>query len=175
MVITKKRSSAAGGVSQAMIEQASSMLQELPEKPRDNWSLREAVNLLQDSIIAALDRGYTYEEVAVLLGNKGVKIAAPSLKRYLAAVKREQGSTKTRRSAEKGKKAAVQSLTSSNASSNVANPTANASQTTAKKAASRSKAQSKAEPKVAAKKTQAKPTARAQATGARKKTNRASS
>jgi hypothetical protein len=66
------------------------MLQTLPAKPRDSWSLREAITLLHDSILTALNRGYTYEEVSAMLGEQGVNIPASSLKRYLAAMKQEK-------------------------------------------------------------------------------------
>ncbi|NJO41141.1 MAG: hypothetical protein HC769_02850 [Cyanobacteria bacterium CRU_2_1] len=89
MAITKKRSSASATVLKTAIEQASSTLRDLPEKPKDTWSLREAISLLHDSITTALDRGYNYDEVVGILADQGVEITAASLKRYLAAAKRE--------------------------------------------------------------------------------------
>ncbi|HEY9628695.1 MAG TPA: hypothetical protein V6C84_15455 [Coleofasciculaceae cyanobacterium] len=90
MAIVKRRSSGPAAVSQSAIAQASTMLQTLPAKPRDSWSLREAITLLHDSILTALNRGYTYEEVSAMLGEQGVNIPASSLKRYLAAMKQEK-------------------------------------------------------------------------------------
>ena len=90
MATVKRRSAGPAAVSKSAIAQASSMLQTLPAKPRDNWSLREAISLLHDSILTALNRGYTYEEVSAMLGDQGVHIPASSLKRYLAAMKREK-------------------------------------------------------------------------------------
>ncbi|MBW4658186.1 MAG: hypothetical protein KME15_05895 [Drouetiella hepatica Uher 2000/2452] len=98
MATFKRRSSASAAVSKSAIAQASTMLQALPQKPKDNWSLREAVSLLHDSIISAIDRGYSHEEVAAMLGEKGVDITAPSLKRYLASVKREKDADKPKAS-----------------------------------------------------------------------------
>jgi hypothetical protein len=96
----RQRPSAAAAVTKAAIAQATNMLDELPARPKESWSLREAVNMLQDSITTALSRGYSYEEVTVLLAGKGVDITASSLKRYLAtAKKKEDGAkaTKTRK------------------------------------------------------------------------------
>ncbi|MBI4783738.1 MAG: hypothetical protein HY785_20840 [Oscillatoriophycideae cyanobacterium NC_groundwater_1537_Pr4_S-0.65um_50_18] len=90
MATVKRRSSGPAAVSKSAIAQASTMLQTLPAKPRDNWSLREAITLLHDSILTALNRGYTHEEVSAMLGDQGVHIPASSLKRYLAAMKREK-------------------------------------------------------------------------------------
>jgi hypothetical protein len=85
----RQRPPASVAVTKAAIAQATSVLQELPARPKESWSLREAVNLLQDSITTALDRGYSYEEVTVLLAGKGVDITASSLKRYLATAKKK--------------------------------------------------------------------------------------
>lgn len=99
MAPTKRRSAAAASISKAAIDQVGTALQDLPEKPRENLSLREAVATLQDSITTALDRGYSYEEVVSILSKQGVDITVASLKRYLAAARKQAGDTpkKTRR------------------------------------------------------------------------------
>lgn len=98
MATTKKRSSTSAAVHKTAIEQAGLMLKDLPEKPKDTWSLREAVFLLNDSISSALGRGYSYDEIVKILADKGVSITASSLKRYLATAKREKdGGSKTKR------------------------------------------------------------------------------
>ncbi|HEY9661249.1 MAG TPA: hypothetical protein V6C65_22575, partial [Allocoleopsis sp.] len=71
------------------IDQVGTTLQDLPEKPRENLSLREAVATLQDSITTALDRGYSYEEVVSILSRQRVDITVASLKRYLAAARKQ--------------------------------------------------------------------------------------
>jgi hypothetical protein len=93
---TKQRTSTSAAVRKAAIEQAGLSLQELPEKPKDTWSLREAVSLLHDSITTALSRGYSHEEVSALLGEQGVSITASSLKRYLATARREKEGPKSK-------------------------------------------------------------------------------
>lgn len=168
MALTRKRSSAAAAVTKSAIAQASTMLKELSEKPKSNWSLREAVFMLQESIITALDRGYTYDEVAVLLGKQGVVIAAPSLKRYLAALKREKGSS-PRRGGRKDSKATLDSSSlASVASSLTETPVAKSAMSAQSptRTTKRSIAE-KAEPKVAAKKAKATPTATTKTTAAK--------
>lgn len=173
MPTTRKRSSAAAAVTKSAIAEASTLLKELPEKPKNNWSLREAVSLLQESITEALDRGYTYEEVAVLLGKQGVSIAAPSLKRYLAAVKRDKGSTR-RGGRGKSNKAALEASDLASVVTSLEKAPVAKKAPAAEKAAPASKGQSKtsgrtaakAEPKAAAKKAKATPTATAKTTAA---------
>ena len=168
MATTRKRSSAAAAVTKSAIAQASAMLKQLSEKPKNNWSLREAVFMLQESIITALDRGYTYDEVAVLLGKQGVVIAAPSLKRYLAALKREKGSG-SRRNGRKGSKAALDSSTLASVASSLAETPVAKSAASAKSPITGRTTQraTKAEPKVAAKKAKATPTATTKTTAAK--------
>jgi hypothetical protein len=164
MAPTRKRSSAAAAVTKSAIAQASTMLKQLSEKPKSNWSLREAVFMLQESITTALDRGYTYDEVAVLLGKQGVSIAAPSLKRYLAALKREKG-TSPRRGGRKGSKAALESSTLASVASSLEEAPAAAPEKPPTRTTRRTTSSTaKAEPKVAAKKAKATPTATTKAT-----------
>jgi hypothetical protein len=99
MVKASKRLPSSVSVSKSALDNATLSLQGLPDKPKDNWSLREAVSVLQESISAALSKGYSYDEVAKMLSGKGVEISASSLKSYLSAAKRQQGT-----SAAKGKR-----------------------------------------------------------------------
>lgn len=88
-----KRPPASVHVPKTAIEQATLALQDLPEKPRDSWSLREAIDVMHDVIAAALDKGYSYEEIAAMLSERGVEIRASSLKRYFAAARKEKDPT----------------------------------------------------------------------------------
>ena len=88
MAGAKRRSPTATLVSKAAISQASSTLMDLPEKPKEIWSLREAINALQDQIILALDRGYDYLEISTMLTQQGVEISSSTLKYYLSGVRR---------------------------------------------------------------------------------------
>lgn len=87
----KQRPSVATIVAKSALEQASVGLQALPEKPKEVWSLRETVALLQDDITSALNRGYTYDEIVKVLADKHIDITVSSLKRYLAAARRDRG------------------------------------------------------------------------------------
>jgi hypothetical protein len=79
------------------IQQASSALGDLPEKPKEIWSLREAIDALKDDITLALDRGYTYPEISQMLTTKGVEISASTLKYYLSSVRRQDPNAKPKR------------------------------------------------------------------------------
>lgn len=92
MAGAKRRSPTATLVSKAAISQASSTLMDLPDKPKEIWSLREAINALQDQIILALDRGYDYPEISTMLTQQGVEISPSTLKYYLSAVRRGKNS-----------------------------------------------------------------------------------
>lgn len=87
MARTRKRSSTSVIVPSTALEQATTTLQELPEKPRETYSLREAIALLQEPISLALGRGYSYDEVRAILSENGIDIAPSSLRRYLSLTK----------------------------------------------------------------------------------------
>lgn len=89
MISTSRRSPNATLVTKMAIDQASEALQSLPEKTKEKLSLREAVDVLRDHITAALDKGYSYEDIAVMLAKQGVSIAPSSLKHYLARSNRQ--------------------------------------------------------------------------------------
>jgi hypothetical protein len=89
MISTPRRSPNATLVTKTAIDQASEALQSLPEKTKEKLSLREAVDVLRDHITAALDKGYSYEDIAVMLAKQGVSIAPSSLKHYLARSNRQ--------------------------------------------------------------------------------------
>ncbi|MDX2211674.1 MAG: type I secretion C-terminal target domain-containing protein [Oculatellaceae cyanobacterium bins.114] len=57
-------------------------------------SLKEAVHQLQDSLEAALVKGYSYEELADLLQQEGIPISSSSLKNYLASTRRQTPESK---------------------------------------------------------------------------------
>lgn len=101
MAPTTRRSPNATLVTQSAIDEASNALQDLPEKPRDKLSLREAVETLREPIVAALEKGYSYEDITAMLANQGVTIAPSSLKHYLARsnrqLKAKGAGTQTRR------------------------------------------------------------------------------
>jgi hypothetical protein len=97
MAGAKRRSPTSTLVTKHSIQNAGSILGGLPEKPKEIWSLREAIDALKDEITLALDRGYTYPEISQMLTTRGVEISASTLKYYLSSVKRQDPNAKPRR------------------------------------------------------------------------------
>lgn len=108
-----KKTTVSATVTKSAIDHATSILEDLPEKPKENWSLREAVAHLQVQISSALSKGYSYEEVARMLTERGIEISASSLKSYLSAAKRqkETAPSKTERTGRRSRKALSENLT----------------------------------------------------------------
>lgn len=65
-------------------------VEQLPSvaKPR---SAKEYLQSNRDLIIHALSKGYTYEDLAILLKDCGFSISASTLRRYIGAVKGRKG------------------------------------------------------------------------------------
>jgi hypothetical protein len=89
----RTRSQAASKIAPNSIAQLTSVFDTLPEKPKETYTLREAVPLLYEPIRTALSRGYNYDEIAAILAEQGIAISAFSLKRYLSLSKGEQTQT----------------------------------------------------------------------------------
>uniref|UniRef100_A0A832M3B9 Mobilization protein MobC n=1 Tax=Oscillatoriales cyanobacterium SpSt-402 TaxID=2282168 RepID=A0A832M3B9_9CYAN len=85
--VTTKRPKASA-VKQASIKDTNAFLQSLPEKPKEELSLREAIDQMRDSVRGALAKGYTYQELAAMLTEKGIKISAFTLKNYVPSGRR---------------------------------------------------------------------------------------
>ncbi len=175
MTAGRRRSPGATAVTKDAIENAADFLKDLPEKPKDSWSLREAIEQLQDSIKAALDRGYTHEEVSEMLTQKGIRISPSSLKSYLAATSRNRAagdSPKRKRSirskAEALTPAESDDLTLSTADPADADEVATDSKRTTRSAAS-SKTKSVAKPKTTTARSAAKKTTATSSTRGRGK------
>ena len=81
-----RKPSRAAQIQPGTLNQTRTVLQDLPEK--ELLSLREAIHQLRDPINAALGKGYSYEEIAVMLQRGGVSIGVSALKRYLALGRR---------------------------------------------------------------------------------------
>jgi hypothetical protein len=85
---TGKRPKAAS-INPSAVEDAAALLEGLPEKQKESFSLREAVSALQDQIKTALAKGYTYDDVAQMLAKRGIEISASTLKNYVPSGKRQ--------------------------------------------------------------------------------------
>ncbi|NJR64732.1 MAG: hypothetical protein HC772_04445 [Leptolyngbyaceae cyanobacterium CRU_2_3] len=84
MAVATGRRPKAISVSKQAVDLAGSLLQQLPDKPKENLSLRDAIDQLQEEIKDALSKGYTYIDVALLLADKGIVISPATLKRYVS-------------------------------------------------------------------------------------------
>jgi Mg/Co/Ni transporter MgtE len=82
-------------INKTAIDQAVSVLAKLPDKPKENFALREAIFEMRQEIQSVLDRGYSYEEVAGLLSQNEVQIKAITLKQYLAEFRRKSSKKKS--------------------------------------------------------------------------------
>ncbi len=94
---TSKRTKAAV-VKKATINHVAGFLEDLPDKPKRELSLKEAMKELQDVIRAALMKGYSYADLSELLLKQGIKISAFTLKSYVPAGRRQITRAKPRRS-----------------------------------------------------------------------------
>jgi hypothetical protein len=94
LVVTNKRPKTVL-VKKDSVDQAGNFLDSLPEKPKEAFSLRAAVDRLREPIRAALAKGYTYEEVAALLAKQGIAISPSTLKNYVPSGSRQAAKTKT--------------------------------------------------------------------------------
>lgn len=122
MVTTKQRKKTTGtrkpatglAIPKGIVEQATLTLQDLPEKPKESLSLKETIESMYDAIKAALAKGYSQEDVASFLSDKGVDISPASLKYYLSRL----GRAKTGSSAKPRKVRRTTSITTDAAADN---------------------------------------------------------
>lgn len=129
MAQANRRAQAQTAVSKAAIDHAHSLLEQLPEKPKENLTLREAFAQLQGGITAAVDKGYSLEEIATLLTDQGIETNAPSLKYYLSRLKKDQAPTtrrtrRTRKTTTRRGKKADQDAATTEPAENLKNGTA---------------------------------------------------
>lgn len=103
MARTTRRTSLSTLVPKTAIEKATFTLQDLPEKPKEELSLKEAVQNMREVISSTLSKGYSLEEVAEMLTQQGVEITPPSLKYYLTrGIKADSASTTGRAKGRRG-------------------------------------------------------------------------
>jgi len=80
---TRSRGTRASVVKPEVMGQVAGFLGELPDKPKDKLSLKEAMAELSEPIQNAFDKGYTYPEIAEILHDHGIQISAFTLKSYV--------------------------------------------------------------------------------------------
>lgn len=180
MATGKKRASGSTTISKTAIEQVSSKLKNLPEKQKENLSLREAISELHESITTALSRGYSYEEVVKLLATQKVSITVASLKRYLAAARKEvtekpRRTRRSTRSRETQLAKQAEALSTAAAPANTLNGAVppEATETAPKKRTRTSSTRSRATAKSEAKPADTKPAAKTKTAAKAKPTSRA--
>jgi hypothetical protein len=93
MVVATRRSKSVT-IQPKIVTTASSFLEELPAKPKENFSLREAVDQLRDPLKTALGKGYSYQDLALMLRDQGIEISASTLKNYVPSGKRQASKAK---------------------------------------------------------------------------------
>lgn len=144
MALASRKRSRSSQVKQETVGHAISFLQDLPEKAKEELSLKEAVRQMHEPIKAALAKGYSYEDVAKMLSDQGIKISALTLKNYAPSGKRQAAKAKTRR---------PRQASSKSSQSNETNGAAIQAETKPRRGRTRSAAKAKSEPE-----TKVKPT-----------------
>ncbi len=90
MAATPGKRTRATLIEKGTVEEVNSFLQELPEKPKEDLSLKEAVEKLKDPLKEALAKGYNYEDLAKMLAGKGINISALTLKNYIPSGRKQR-------------------------------------------------------------------------------------
>lgn len=72
-------------ISPNAITNSAALLEALPTQ--ESHTLRDAIQKLHPNIEAALQKGYSYEELALIMKEQGVPVSVSSLKRYLTEVR----------------------------------------------------------------------------------------
>jgi hypothetical protein len=79
------------------ISKAASALDALEPKAKSPRGMMAVVDALYDKITDAIDKGYSYEEIAKLLEESGCKISASTLRQYYSEKKKASGTARKRR------------------------------------------------------------------------------
>jgi hypothetical protein len=76
-------------IKKSALDKTVAELKKLPTKPKDVFSLRDAVYEIYADIQSVLAKGYSFDEVAALLSKGGIEIKGITLKQYLADYRRK--------------------------------------------------------------------------------------
>ena len=159
MATTTRKRPRTAAIKPEAVSTTIAFLEGLPEKEKEDLSLREAIGQMQETIKTALARGYSYEDVAKMLSEKGIKISALTLKNYAPSGRRQSSKTKSKR----GRKS-VAEIAASNGTTESEPAASKSAPSKARKTTSRStktRGQAKADTKS---ETTVKPTRRRKAT-----------
>jgi hypothetical protein len=83
MAAPRNRSKSAS-ISKSALDQVGSLLQDLSAKPKQEMSIREAIDQLRGPIQAAMAKGYTYEDIVQILSESGISTTVTTVKRYIS-------------------------------------------------------------------------------------------
>lgn len=121
MAVATRRSKSVT-IQPTIVTTASSFLEELPAKPKENFSLREAVDQLRDPLKSALGKGYSYQDLALMLRDQGIEISASTLKNYVPSGKRQASKAKAAATAKPAPQAKKSASKTSETMSKIASP-----------------------------------------------------
>ena len=65
-------------------------IQELASRPKNQLTVREVIESMQDELHQKREEGWSFEELAQVLAEKGLKIAATTLRDYLGSPKQHR-------------------------------------------------------------------------------------
>lgn len=84
---------------QEKIESVATFLQDLPPKTTVKTGLNrmEAISILKKDIEALKAKGYRNQDIAEILGTKGITISASTLQNYLQAARAKESKTASKR------------------------------------------------------------------------------
>lgn len=80
-----RKNSRSGKIQPRISSRTRASLQDLPARKRELISLQEAIYQLRILLKAALNKGYSYSELADLLQQKGISISVSTLRDYLTS------------------------------------------------------------------------------------------
>lgn len=83
MAPPRNRSKSAN-ISKSALDQVGSLLQDLSAKPKQEMSIREAIDQLREPIQGAMAKGYTYEDIVQILTDSGINTTVTTVKRYIS-------------------------------------------------------------------------------------------
>ncbi|MBF1999790.1 MAG: hypothetical protein IGS38_03630 [Synechococcales cyanobacterium M58_A2018_015] len=104
-----RKQAKSSSISKSAIDQVGSFLQDLSVKPKQEMSIREAIDQLRDPIQEALAKGYNYEDIVAILVEQGIPTTATTVKRYVS-LGRGRSRKKTAGSKPRGRRPRSQSV-----------------------------------------------------------------
>lgn len=112
MSVRAKKSSKSSRIQSQAVNRTKAALQDLPEKAAGLISLQEAIHQLRAPLKAALNKGYSYQELAAMLQQQGISISRSTLRSYLALDKQQNSRNSRSGKAESRKMEEISEITS---------------------------------------------------------------